>query len=438
MENNQPAEAEKVKKPRARKTKKTAAETVAPEAQPVVVAPAPAPVMPAPVAPAPAPAVEAPKKCKCCKHHRVLTAFCILTALGLSGTSLTFSILSYNKSNTPLTFAGGGPDGNSANFTEGSIADVFSKVSPSVVSIVTETKSTSFFGRETSSQAAGTGIIVSADGYILTNKHVVEGATAINIVTAEGKTYKKAQVVAYDPLNDIAFLKLDGVSDLPAATLGNSKTLTVGQQVIVIGNALGEYRNTVTSGIISGTGRTITATDSSGSMQETLNDLIQTDAAINPGNSGGPLVNAAGEVIGINTATSTSADNIGFAIPISSIKGMLSQLIEKGEAKRAYIGVYSVGINPSIADTYNLPVSYGAYLYNSQSYSAIIKDSPAAKADLKDKDIITAVGGVKIGTAGSLFSLLGEYKPGDTVQLTVLRGGSEIAVNVELGAYEEK
>jgi len=418
------------KKPRAKRTKKTAAEAVAPAAQPAVVVqttPTPAPI-----------AEEKEKKCKCCKCHRVLSAFCIVAALGMSGTALTFSILSYNKSNTPLTFAGGGPDGNSANFTEGSIADVFAKVSPSVVSIVTETKATSFFGRDYSSQAAGTGMIVSGDGYVLTNKHVAEGATNISVVTADGKTYKNVKVAAYDPLNDVAFLKISDVSDLPAATLGNSKTLSVGQQVIAIGNALGEYRNTVTSGIISGTGRSITATDSTGSNAETLTNLIQTDAAINPGNSGGPLVNAAGEVIGINTATSTSADNIGFAIPISSIKGMLAQLIEKGEAKRAYIGVYSVEINASIADTYNLPVNYGAYLYNPQSYSAIIKDSPAAKSDLKDKDIITAVGGVKIGEAGSLFSLLGEYKPGDTVQLTVLRSGSEIAVNVELGAYQDK
>ncbi len=428
-------ETEKVTKPRAKRTtkstKKTATEAVAPAVQPVVVAPAP-------VAPAPVP--EA-KKCKCgcgCKHHKVFTAFCIVAALGMSGTALTFSILSYNKSNTPLTFAANGVDGNSANFVEGSIADVFAKVSPSVVSIVTETKSTSFFGRDYSSQAAGTGMIVSSNGYVLTNKHVVEGATTVNVVTADGKTYKKVKVVTYDPLNDVAFLKIDDVSDLPAATLGNSKTLSVGQQVIAIGNALGEYRNTVTSGIISGTGRTLTATDSTGSSAETLTNMIQTDAAINPGNSGGPLVNAAGEVIGINTATSTTADNIGFAIPISSIKGMLAQLIETGDAKRAYIGVYSVEINASVADTYNLPVNYGAYLYNPQSYSAIIKDSPASKSDLKDKDIITAVGGVKIGEAGSLFSLLGEYKPGDTVQLTVLRGGSEIAVNITLGAYSEK
>ncbi len=421
--NNQPVEAETVKKPRAKRTKKTEA-----TAQPVVAA---APVLP--VQPAPA-----PEKCKCCKCHRGLTALGIIVAIGLSGTSLTFSIMSYNKSNTPLTFAVNGNDGNSANFQEGSIADVVSKVAPSVASIVTEVKAQSFFGQDYSSQAAGTGIIVSADGYVLTNKHVIEGATNISVIDADGKTYSNVKVASYDPLNDVAFLKIPDVSNLKPATLGNSKTLSTGQQVIAIGNALGEYQNTVTAGIISGTGRSVTASDSTGRNSETLTNMIQTDAAINPGNSGGPLVNAAGEVIGINTATGASADNIGFAIPISSIKGMLAQLIEKGEASRAYIGVYSIEINASVAASYNLPVNSGAYLYNPQSYSAIIKDSPAEKAGLKDKDVVTAVGGVKIGAAGSLFSLLGEYKPGDTVQLTVLRGGDETAINITLGAYKEK
>jgi S1-C subfamily serine protease len=149
------------------------------------------------------------------------------------------------------------------------------------------------------------------------------------------------------------------------------------------------------------------------------------------------LINAAGEVIGINTATGVSAENMGFAIPISSVKGMLTQLIEKGEAQRAYIGVYSVEITPDVAKEYNLPVSSGVYLYNSAKYSAIVKGSPAEKAGLQNKDIITAVNGVKIGASGSLSTLIGEYKPGDTVQLTVIRDGNEIAINVTLGAYSK-
>lgn len=358
-------------------------------------------------------------------------------AIVMSGTGLVLSCISYEKTSTPITFLGSGTDGNSANFVEGSIADVVDKVSGSVVSIVTSTKISSYFGGSYDSSAAGTGVIVSDSGYILTNKHVVDGATSISVVLDDGTIYEDAKVAAVDPLNDIAFVKIEGATGLKVATLGDSKTISVGQQVIAIGNALGEYQNTVTSGIVSGTGRSLTATDSTGSMSERLSDMIQTDAAINSGNSGGPLVNAAGEVIGINTATSSSAENVGFAIPISSVKGMLSQLVEKGEAARAYVGTYGIEITAEVAKEYNLPVNAGAYLYSASSYSAILKDSPAAKAGLRDKDIITAVNGVKVGAAGSLSSLVGEYKPGDTVQLTVIREGKEIAVNVELGAYSD-
>ena len=357
-------------------------------------------------------------------------------ALVLSGASAVFSYLSYEKASTPLTILSPGTDGNSANFVEGSVAEIVDKVSESVVSIVTEVKTTSYFGYSSTGQAAGTGVIVSSDGYILTNKHVIDGATKISVVLDEGTTYSDVRVAAVDALNDIAFLKIDDISDLKAAKLGDSKTIVVGQQVIAIGNALGEYQNSVTSGIVSGTGRSLTASDASGSMSERLTDMIQTDAAINSGNSGGPLVNAAGEVIGINTATSSTAENMGFAIPIASVKGMLSQLVETGEASRAYIGVYTAEITPDVAEEYNLPVSAGAYVYSDSKYSAVIKDSPAEKAGILSKDIITAINGVKIGSGGSLSTLIGEYKPGDTVQFTVIREGKEIAVNVTLGAYK--
>lgn len=363
----------------------------------------------------------------------------ILSAIAvvLGGSGLVLGWMGYDKSSTPITFLNSGNDGNSANFVEGSIADIASKVSKSVVSIITSTKATNFFGQSYDASAAGTGIIATSDGYIVTNKHVINGANKVTVVLYDGTTYEDVEVVTTDPLNDVAFLKIKDVSDLPAATLGDSKTINVGQQVIAIGNALGEYQNTVTSGIISGTGRAVTASDGTGANAEKLTDMIQTDAAINSGNSGGPLVNAAGEVIGINTATSTSAENMGFAIPISSVKGMLSQLIETGKAERTYLGIYSVEITPEVAKAYNLPVDTGAYLYSASSYSAIVKDSPAAKAGLKDKDIITKINGVEVGAAGSLASLIGEYKPGDTVQLTVVREGNEIAVNVTLEGYPD-
>ena len=381
--------------------------------------------------------VEQPKETREPRARNTFATFLATIAVLLGAGGLTFGVLAYNEAHKPLTVLSSGTDGNSANFTEGSIADVVSKVSDSVVSIVTSTTGRDYYGRTYESGAAGTGVIVSSDGYILTNKHVAGDAKTITVVLHDGTTYNNARLVAVDPLNDIAFIKVDDVSDLKAASLGDSKTITAGQQVVAIGNALGQYQNSVTSGIISGTGRSLTATDGSGTMSERLSDMIQTDAAINSGNSGGPLINAAGEVIGINTATSASGENVGFAIPIASVKGMLSQLVEGGKAERAYVGVYSVDITPDYAKENNLPVTTGTYIYSSQAYSAILSGSPAAKAGLHDKDIITAVNGVKIGAAGSLSTLIGEYKPGDIVSLTVIRDGKEMGIKVELAGYQE-
>lgn len=363
------------------------------------------------------------------------TTLIAVFALILAAGAFYFGFTAYQRSATPLTLLGG-TDGNSANFVEGSIAEVAERVSPSVVSIVTSTKVNNLFNQSYETAAAGTGFIVSSDGYIITNKHVVSGATSISVVLDDGSIYEDVEVVATDPINDIAFLKLKDASDLPAVTLGDSKTLTVGQQVMAIGNALGQYQNTVTIGVISGLGRSITASDGSQTV-ETLTGLIQTDAAINSGNSGGPLVNAAGEVIGVNTATSTSAENMGFAIPISSVKGMLKQLTDSGSAERAYLGVYSVEITPERAKAYNLPVTSGVYLYSPSTYSAILSDTPASKAGLQDKDIITKVNGVEVGKSGSLSDLIGEYQPGDTVQLGIIRDGQESVVNVTLEGYKK-
>jgi len=359
----------------------------------------------------------------------IIALLCV--SLFVSALSLTYIIWDVLRGDTPITFNYGN-DGNSTSFVEGSIADIASKVTPGVVSIVTEVNTTGFFGQTSTSTAAGTGMIVTKDGYVLTNKHVIDGASKIQIVLDDGTTYDNVTAVATDPLNDVAFLKINDVSDLPTVKLGDSKTIVAGQQVIAIGNALGQFQNTITSGIISGTGRSITATGNDYSSSESLTDMIQTDAAINSGNSGGPLVNAAGEVIGINTATSTGADGIGFAIPISSVKGMLKNITENNSADRAYIGVYYVNITPDVAKAYNLPVSSGAYVYSQSQYSAIVKDGPAAKAGLKEKDIITKVNGIKVGSAGSVSSLIGEYAPGDTIQLTVIRDGKERSINVTL------
>lgn len=356
-----------------------------------------------------------------------VTAVCSVFALG-------FSIYNYNNSSARITW-GSSADGNSANFTDGSIADVANKVSPSVVSITTETRTAGWFGQSSTSSAAGTGMIVSSDGYILTNKHVVEGANKVNVILDDGTEYENVKVVGADPINDVAFVKIDGVSDLPAVTLGDSKTMNVGQQVIAIGNALGQFQNTVTEGIVSGLNRSITASDSSGSSYERLTDLIQTDAAINSGNSGGPLVNAAGQVVGLNVATS-SANDIGFAIPISSVKGMLKKVIAEGKAERAYIGVNYLTVTPDVAKEYKLSTKTGGYVHtDGNSTSPVVSGSPADKAGVQPEDIITAINGVEVGKAGSISALIGEYAVGDTVQLHIVRNGGELNLNVTLEAY---
>ncbi len=283
-------------------------------------------------------------------------------------------------------------------------------------------------------------MIVSEDGYILTNKHVVDGASKVQVVTDSGDTYSDVEIVGTDPLNDVAYLKIKGASGLPTVSLGDSKTIAVGQPVLAIGNALGAYQNSVTQGIVSGTGRSLTATDSNGSNAENLSDMIQTDAAINPGNSGGPLVNAAGDVVGINTATTSSADGVGFAIPISAVKGMLRNIIDNGKAERAYLGITCVNITPAVATEAKLPVKQGAYIHDGSSYrgsNAVIEGGPADKAGLKAEDIITRIGNVEVGRAGSVSTLVGEYKVGDTIEIGYLRDGEEKVTTATLQAYKK-
>lgn len=320
-----------------------------------------------------------------------------------------------------------------------SIESVASRVSQSVVSIVGKSqRSLRYFSSSVETASAGTGIIVSENGYILTNKHVVSKASEISVVTSDGNSYDNVKVVSTDPLNDIAILKISNAKGLKAAELGDSKKLNIGQQVIAIGNALGEYDGTVTSGIISGVGRTVVAADGAGSNKEMLTDMIQTDAAINTGNSGGPLVNAQGQVIGINTAVASSGQGIGFAIPISSVKGMLKS-ISKGETpKRAYLGANYVAVTPQIQKEYKLTVSKGALIKSRvRSRNAIISDSPAQQAGLQEGDVITKIDGVEISKNTSLGSLIGEKNVGDKIQITYIRNGQEKTTSVILEEYQK-
>lgn len=319
------------------------------------------------------------------------------------------------------------------------IASTAETVGKSVVSITVSStvEGQDFFGFRQSyqQQGAGTGIIISNKGIIITNKHVVAGdADSVSVTLVDG-TVLDASVIARDTRNDVAFIKITDTKgkELVPAKLGDSGTLKVGQKVIAIGNALGEFQNTVTSGIVSGYGREITAGD--GGSSEDLTNLIQTDAAINQGNSGGPLVNLSGEVIGINTAITSSASgqSLGFAIPVNDIKAQMASVLEKGKIERPYLGVRYRAIDERYAFVYNLPVQKGAYLAPSEDGStAIIKGSPADKAGLEEKDIITKIDDTEIDEKNDLVTILSSKKVGDVVRLTVLRVGKELSVSATL------
>lgn len=342
------------------------------------------------------------------------------------------------------------------------ITEIAKTVGQSVVSVNVEiessgsnTSATSGFGlfgfqQPEEEEAAGTGIIISSNGLIMTNRHVVPvGTTKVSVTLSNGVELKNVSVVARtspDDSLDIAFLKVNNAEGqkLIPATIGDSSQVQVGNPVVAIGNALGQFQNTVTSGIISGYGRSVTATSSSGSntigsltssgSSENLDDLFQTDAAINEGNSGGPLVNLNGQVIGINTAIAGGAQNIGFAIPINDVKGLIDQVLKNGTFVLPYIGIRYIPLTPDVASEYNLSVNNGAFIAPSDSSSepSIISGSPAQAAGLQVNDIITAVNGTAIDQEHSLTSLIDQYTPGTSITLSVLRNNKTIQVNVTL------
>lgn len=321
------------------------------------------------------------------------------------------------------------------------INDIAKKSGESVVSVNVsgETTQQTPFGLYSQPTAgAGTGIILSEDGYILTNRHVVPAGTSqVSITLSDGTELTDVTVVGRTNENDsldVAFLKVKDLKGkkLTAAKLGDSSKVQVGDKVIAIGNALGQFQNTVTAGIISGFGRSVEAGDESGS--ESLQNLFQTDAAINQGNSGGPLTNINGEVIGINTAIAGGqAQNIGFAIPINDIQSLVKSVLTKGKLERPYLGVRYVSLTDDYAYEYNLTVKRGAYILPSRSgSSSILPGSPAEKAGLKEKDVITKIDGTNVDEKNSLTSLIGRKTVGDEVTLTVLRDGKEQSIKATL------
>jgi serine protease Do len=313
------------------------------------------------------------------------------------------------------------------------VIGVAKKVSPSVVAITAQTTVQGFFGPQQST-SSGTGIIVSADGLIMTNRHVVSDVSATYTVkTSGGKELKNARVVARDTFNDIAFMRVDD-KDLPAATVGDSAAIQVGQKVVAIGNALGQLQNTVTEGIVSGIGRPVTAGSASDGTSEQLTNMLQTDAAINPGNSGGPLVNLDGQVIGMNTAVAgDGAQGIGFAIPANDVTALIASVQKSGKIVRPYMGVRYIPVTKDIATDNNLKTTEGAWLKGNTDQPSIISGGPAEKAGLKDGDVIIKVNGDKVTATVSIQSLIGKYQPNEKVTLTIERDGKEKTVGLTLG-----
>jgi len=308
------------------------------------------------------------------------------------------------------------------------ITQAVEKVGPAVVTVLGIIPGqNTFFGRTADSPVSGSGVIISQDGYIVTNNHVVEDTSEVSIILADG-TEVPAEIIGKDVFSDLAVLKMD--DEVPAiAVLGNSDALKPGETVIAIGSPLGDFKNTVTVGVVSATERMI---DISQNYQ--MEGLIQTDAAINQGNSGGPLVNLAGEVIGINnlivrggTYGSAVAEGLGFAIPSNKAIAVTSQLIEKGYFSYPYLGIRWQWLTSQITERYNLPVDGGVYL------SYVEPGGPADQAGLKDGDIIIKMGDTKLDEDHPFINVLYSYSPGDISELEVVRNSTPMNIAVTFG-----
>lgn len=287
-------------------------------------------------------------------------------------------------------------------------------------------------GTQKQEVGGGSGFIVSADGLIITNRHVVSQQNAEYTVFRNDGTKYTAKIIARDPLNDIAVLKID-VKNLPFLEFGSSDNLQIGQSVVAIGNALGEFRNTVSVGVISGLSRSITAGDVGGAPEQ-LDNVIQTDAAINPGNSGGPLLNLDGKVVGVNVAIAQGSENVGFALPANVAKSVAESVQKTGRIVRPYLGVRYTVVTPELKGRNNLPVDYGAFVTRGDQPTdvAVLPNSPAAKAGIQEDDIILEVDDKKIDDHTSLSAYIAQKNVGDHIRLKVWSKGVTKDVNVTL------
>ncbi|MFH2039668.1 MAG: trypsin-like peptidase domain-containing protein [Chloroflexota bacterium] len=354
----------------------------------------------------------------------IITVGLIIAAALGAGTTYFYFQKQLNKINNQLTslelIASTPPTGQIVSVTNNnndtSVTAAIEKVSPAVVTVVTTIPGgMSFFGPTADQQVSGSGVIISPEGYILTNNHVIESGTDFNIILANG-TNIPATLISGDKFSDLAVLKIDG--KMPAvATLGNSDLLKPGETVAAIGSPLGDFKNTVTVGVISATGRIL---DSGDGYQ--LEDMIQTDAAINEGNSGGPLINLSGEVIGINSMIvrnsgygNAVAEGLGFAIPSNTARIISEQIITNGSFARPNLGITWQAINPSIANRYGLGTDWGAYV------TGVTSGGPGDKAGIREGDIIVRVGEDDISETLSFVNALFRYQPGDTIEVKILR-----------------
>jgi len=345
-------------------------------------------------------------------------------------------------------------NGNEENIQD-SVINVVNNVSPAVVSI-SISKDTSqniqidpffdgwpFFNNTPQQRSknekpnwqkvgGGTGFIITEDGYILTNKHVVADKDAKYAVTLSDGTEYEAELIGTDLFNDVGALKIDA-ANLATAELGDSDKLVIGQTVVAIGNALAEFSNTVTTGVVSGISRSIVASDGIGSSEK-LEGVIQTDAAINPGNSGGPLISTKGKAIGINAATVLGAENVGFAIPINTAKKDLEDLKKYGKIRQPFLGLRYILISKELQREYSLPVNYGALVISEEipGREAIIPKSPADKAGVQEADIILEIQNKKIDLKNSLQDILQKFKIGDKIGLKILRNNQTISLKAIL------
>jgi len=312
------------------------------------------------------------------------------------------------------------------------VISAVNNVAPAVVTIHSQ-----IGGLLGGAEGSGSGFIYDPSGFILTNKHVVEDANELTVILNDGREFP-ATVYGIDTLTDLAIVKIEADGDLPYAPIGSSAGLEPGQLAIAIGNPLGEFENTVTTGVVSGLGRQISATNAAQSSSDVVRNLIQTDAAINPGNSGGPLVNSAGQVIGINTAVSESAQGLGFAIPIDIARPIMQQALDGQELSRPWIGIYYTPITPALADEQDLPVDHGALVASSGGQPSVFPGSPAEAAGLQDGDIIVAIDGEQITADSDLSTMIVPHKVGDTITLRVLRGSSTQDVQLTLGELPQQ